>query len=337
MKSLFAYLRLAVVYSLCVFYTSVTVFKLIVLFITKAHTQFWKVKDRPVPPKVLQNPEFGEHKYITANGIKFHYVEKGDHSKPLMLFVHGFPEFWYSWRYQLKEFSKDYWCVAIDNRGYGDSEKPKGISPYNIDALADDIKAIAYELVGNKKFILVAHDWGAVIAWKYAYTYMDTLEKYICLDAPPSPVWSKSVFTSWDQFKKSWYVFYFQMPCLPEFTARIFDLKLLEVLGEGSKIFTEEDLEAYKYTFGKPGALTGPINYYRNLTSPRSKPTRPKKFAPGLYLIGEHDHYISQSTGPAAQKIYENLEYKMIPGAHHFAQQEVPDQVNKLIYEFLKK
>lgn len=120
-----------------------------------------------------------------------------------MLFVHGFPEFWYSWRYQLQAFSTKYWCVAIDMRGYGDSDKPVGTSQYNIDQLADDMREVVRGL-GRDKFILVAHDWGAVISWHYLTKYMDTVTKYVLIGAPPGIVWSRMVLSSWDQFKKSW-------------------------------------------------------------------------------------------------------------------------------------
>jgi len=331
-------LVLFVTYGLCLFYSFMSVLYLGVLFLTKYHTKFWIPKLRTTPPTCLTNAEYGEHKYIRVNGIKLHYVEKGDQSKTLMLFIHGFPEFWYSWRNQIKEFSKDYWCVALDMRGYGDSDKPERISAYKIANLTEDIKSVI-EGLGREKCILVCHDWGAVIGWSFVEQHMNMVEKYVMMGAPSSKAWRK-VMNGLDQFIKSWYIFYFQMPRLPEFTISLNDFATLKAIGSGkvSETFTENDLEAYKYTFSRPGALTGPINYYRanlgSLTIP--KVTKPKKYAPGLYILGENDIYISKETGPILQKQFENLQYEVVEGANHFVQQDAPEKTNALLRKFLK-
>lgn len=120
-----------------------------------------------------------------------------------MLFVHGFPEFWYSWRHQMKEFSKDYWCVALDMRGYNASDKPKGVENYLIDCMTSDIREVVRSL-DRDKFVLVCHDWGSVIGWDFITKHMDTVEKYICMGAPSMPVINHLINTSWKQFKMSW-------------------------------------------------------------------------------------------------------------------------------------
>lgn len=166
---------------------------------------------------------------------------------------------------------------------------------------------------------------------------MDTLEKYVCIGAPPSAVWTKLVFSTMEQFKKSWYVFFFQAPFLPEFNMRLFDLKALKIIGGKNKEFTDEDLEAYKYTFSKPGDLTGPINYYRNISGVRRKPKTWDKPVPGLFLIGDGDLYISKDSMPLAQEKYPNLSVGTIPNTNHFAQQDNPEDTNRLIREFFSK
>jgi epoxide hydrolase 4 len=158
------------------------------------------------------------------------------------------------------------------------------------------------------------------------------------MDAPPSPVFQKIISSSWTQFKMSWYIFFYQMPRLPEFAVRMFDLKVLNVIKSKTGGTTDEDLEAFKYTFTKKGALTYPINYYRaNFNFTKRKVQKPGTFAPGLYLIGEHDLYISKDTGPLAKKYYENLDYQVVSGANHFAQQDAPETVNTMIRTFLNK
>lgn len=165
---------------------------------------------------------------------------------------------------------------------------------------------------------------------------MDTLEKYIMIGAPPPEVWKQSIFGSVTQFFMSWYVFFFQMPYLPEFCLRTYDMKGLKVMKQAS----EEELEAYKYTFGKEGAYTGPINYYRAIIPHLmfSEPLkRPTKFVPGLYMLGETDKYIDRGSGAIAKELYTKLEFKIIKGANHFAQQHKPEETNRLIREFLEK
>jgi len=332
-------LMLIVTYSLCLFYSFMSILYLGVIFVTKYHTKFWIPKVRTSPPACLTSTEYGEHKYIRVNEIKLHYVEKGDKSKTLMLFIHGFPEFWYSWRHQIKEFSKDYWCVALDMRGYGDSDKPEGVSPYKVDNLTEDIRAVIQGL-GREKCTLVCHDWGAVVGWNFIQNHMNMVDKYVMMGAPSANAWRKVMTSGLEQFIKSWYIFYFQMPRLPEFTISLNDFVALKAIGSGktSDAFTENDLEAYKYTFSRPGALTGPINYYRaNLSSLRvPKISKPKRYVPGLYILGENDLYISKETGPILEKEFENLKYEVIEGANHFVQQDAPEK-NQCTFEKIPK
>ncbi|XP_055535709.1 epoxide hydrolase 1-like [Wyeomyia smithii] len=337
MTSWKAALQIVITKLLCLYYTVQVLLFIVVQFFTKPHAKFWVVKKRPYPPQCLQKHDYGVSKYITANGIKFHYVENGDPSKPLMLFVHGYPEFWFSWRHQLKEFSKDYWVVAVDMRGYGDSDKPKGVEPYRIENMVRDIKELVTEL-GRKKFTLVAHDWGAVIGWDFVAQHMDMLDKYILMDAPSRQVFRKLMMTDKTQFKMSWYTFFFQMPNIPEFFIRMNDLQMFDVVFK--KHNTPEEVEAYKYTFGRKGALTEPINYYRaNIGSPVKsvRPPTDVPHVPGLYLIGEKDKFISQKSGPLLEKEFNNLQYKMVPGVDHFLQQDNPTLVNSIMREFLEK
>lgn len=182
----------------------------------------------------------------------------------------------------------------------------------------------------------MAHDWGAVIGFRYVRRHMDTIEKYVMIGGPPSEVWHRSITSSIKQFLMSWYVFYFQMPFLPEYTTRLNDLQIFKVM----KHKNDADLEAYKYVFSQEGALTGPINYYRAAAKflyPDPPLKRPTSFAPGLYALGEGDKYISRDSGKMAQKFYDNLEFKIIEGGNHFAQQHVPDATNRLIREFIER
>ncbi|KXJ82329.1 epoxide hydrolase 1 [Aedes albopictus] len=326
------------IWALSLFYSVQVLFYIVVQFFRKPHSMFWVVKKRPYPPQCLQKHDYGVNKLITVNGVKLHYVENGDPNKPLMVFVHGFPEFWFSWRYQLKEFAKDYWVVAVDMRGYGESDKPKELNAYQVPEMVKDIKELVTAL-GRKKFTLVAHDWGAVICWDFLSQHMDMLDKYIFMDAPSRGVAHKLMMSTKEQFKMSWYIFFFKMPKFPEFFVRMNDLKMFDV--SFGKCCTPEEVEAYKYTFAKKGALTPPINYYRaNFTASAKRNVRPPKdipHVPGLYLLGENDLFISKATGPLLQKQFNNLEFKIVQGAGHFVQQDKPDLVNQIMREFLAR
>ncbi|KAJ9574411.1 hypothetical protein L9F63_025942 [Diploptera punctata] len=167
----------------------------------------------------------------------------------------------------IKEFSKDYWTVAVDMRGYGDSEKPEGPQNYKMKVLVNDIKEII-ESLGRETCTLVAHDYGGAVAWNFIMTHPEMLDSYVILDAPYSPSNLRVMTTNFLQFIRSWDVYFFQLPYLPEFMFIAYDMVRLKQLLRGStpktlSPITKEDIQAYKYTFGKPGAFTPPINYFR--------------------------------------------------------------------------
>ncbi|DBA68007.1 TPA: hypothetical protein ACH3X2_014039 [Trebouxia sp. C0005] len=164
-----------------------------------------------------------QHRYIEANGIRFHTVTAGRGSgKKLMLLVHGFPELWYSWRWQLEAFKEDYEVVAFDLRGYGQTEKPKGKDNYRIDRLADDIASLVKAL-GHESCTLVAHDWGGVISWLTVHAYGSLIDKLVVICAPHP----KCAYDL-DQYKRSWYILAFQAPLLPELMLTANDCEALD-------------------------------------------------------------------------------------------------------------
>ncbi|XP_041361319.1 epoxide hydrolase 4-like [Gigantopelta aegis] len=296
-------------------------------------------KKRDEPPDVLSDPSLGVHGYIHLEEVKIHYVASGDEGKPLMLFVHGFPEFWYSWRHQIKEFQKDYRVVAIDQRGYGDSDHPSGVGNYRREKLAGDLKQMIPAL-GYSSCILVGHDWGGVIAWVFASLHPDMVTRLIVMNAPHPLGFQKYIRSHIGQLKKSWYIFFFQVPIISEFFFEMNDMKYLELslakkpLGLCVGSMSNSDIEAYKYAFSKSG-FSGPINYYR--ASLRYKLVRMNRLQmPVLIIWGCQDQALDRGIADASSHYCDNVTMKFLDESSHYVQMDQPDLVNKCMRDFLK-
>jgi pimeloyl-ACP methyl ester carboxylesterase len=276
------------------------------------------------------------HDTIHTNSIKLHYVTQGKGS--LMLFLHGFPEFWYSWRHQIPEFAKDHKVVAIDLRGYNDSDKPKAQSAYVMSEFVKDVKGVI-EGLGYDRCILVGHDWGGAIAWSFAYAYPELVERLIVMNLPHPAKFAAGLRTP-QQMLKSWYIAFFQIPILPELLIQLDDYRLIEQVFRGMAIdqsaFTDADIEEYKNAFAKRGVLTSVINYYRNLPDYLSK----EQFwsiltMPTLLIWGEEDKALGKELTYGTEKYVQDLRIRYIPNCSHWVQQEQPQLVNQLMREFL--
>jgi epoxide hydrolase 4 len=276
---------------------------------------------------------------ITTNGIQLHYVSQGQGK--LMLFLHGFPEFWYSWRHQLTEFGQDYHAVAIDLRGYNDSDKPKSGDAYQMEEFVQDIDGMITGL-GYENCLLVAHDWGGAIAWNFAYQYPHRVERLIVLNIPHPAKFIQGLKTP-QQLLKSWYIFFFQLPILPEifWQANGYDriAKVFSNMAIDKTAFSPEDLEAYKTAAAKEGALTAMINYYRGIFSKLSlRQIPPEKLdIPTLMIWGEQDRALGKELTYGTDEYVHDLTLKYIPNCSHWVQQERPELVNQYIREFLNR
>eukprot|EP01137_Pigoraptor_chileana_P025928 Opistho-2@96161 len=297
--------------------------------------KFFATKDRKEEPAILRDAKFGEHAYINANGIRFHYVAKG--KGPLMLCLHGFPEFWYSWRHQIVEFSDRYRVVAVDMRGYGNSDKPSGIAPYALPTLLRDVAALIKAL-GHEKAVVMAHDWGGIVAWQFAMQYPELVDRLIIMNSPHPRAFEDAI--SLKQLAMSWYIFFFQIPFLPELMLRSFDYGSIKGSYTGKKMgairkdaFVADDIEAFKYAFSQPYAATAAINYYRNIF--RHPQPRRTIHTPTLIVWGEEDKALSKDSVEPTRKYVPNLTIKMVPGASHWVQQDRPEIVNAAVSAFL--
>jgi pimeloyl-ACP methyl ester carboxylesterase len=277
-----------------------------------------------------------QHKYITTNGIQLHYVTQG--TGPLMLMLHGFPECWYSWRHQILEFAQDFQVVALDLRGYNDSDKPREKSAYVMDEFVKDIEGVIKGL-GHEKCVLVGHDWGGAIAWSFAYAHPEMLDKLIILNTPHPAKFVKGFFTP-QQLLRSWYMFLFQLPIIPELLLQSFNYQIIAQIFQGIAVnknaFTPADLQVYKNAAAKPGALTAMINYIRNLF-PRflSRKKKGVLSVPTLIIWGENDTVLGKELTYDTAAYVRNLQIQYIPNCGHWVQQEQPQLVNQYMRKFL--
>ena len=276
------------------------------------------------------------HDFITTNGIKLHSVTQGE--GPLILFLHGFPEFWYSWRKQIPEFAQDHKAVAIDLRGYNDSDKPESPSAYVMAEFVRDVKGVI-EGLGYQRCILVAHDWGGAIAWNFAYAHPEMVEKLVILNLP-HPAKFAAGLTTPQQFLRSWYIFFFQIPVLPELLIQLDDYRVLELAFRERAIdkmaFSDADIEAYKNAFAKRGAVTAALNYYRNVfESGLTGRQWGVLDVPTLMIWGENDTALGKELTYGTEQYVRDFRIKYIPNCSHWVQQERPELVNQYIREFL--
>ncbi len=289
-----------------------------------------------------------KHDYAEVNGVRLHYATAG-HGKKLIVFLHGFPEFWYEWKNQLLEFGKDYTAVAPDMRGYNLSAKPAEVEQYQVKYLIEDVRALA-EKLGHKKFILVAHDWGGAVAWAYAIAHPETLEKLVIINAPHPGVFARELKENPAQQKASGYMLMFRSPQAEQtLSANNYATLVQVVLGEGLKngTFTEADKEAYIAAWSQPGALTGGLNYYRaaRVGPPTEGQKEGASFAtsfpslnvkvPTLVIWGEKDTALLTGNLVGLDQYVPQLTIKRIPEGSHWVIHEKPQLINGYIREFI--
>lgn len=277
--------------------------------------------------------------YARIGGVKLHYATAGSGEK-LVILLHGFPEFWYSWRHQITALSGEFTVIAPDMRGFHLSDKPRTVADYEIDNLVDDVVGLIHHF-GRENAAVIGHDWGASVAWALASKYPEKLWKLGALQVPPIPVWKKN--QSIRQFFASWYMFFFQIPFLPEFLFKLNDYAMLTNALQNSTaqpgVFTREDLREYKKAWSEPFALTAMLNYYRANILKRffSKGSEPKKIeVPTLFIYGERDSAVlPQTVENVGEYIEAEFREVRIPESGHWVQQEAKDAVSKILREFL--
>jgi len=278
-----------------------------------------------------------EHGFLEASGgVRLHYVTQG--TGPLLLFVHGFPDYWYGWRHQISEFARDHRVVAIDQRGYNDSDKPAGRGAYRTDDLVADLVCVIDQLGGGRA-TLVGHDWGGAVSWAFAHRHEEMLERLVICNMPHPGIFLKKV-TRPPQLFRSWYIFFFQLPRLPEVAltrdhAAAIGAIFREAAQRAPEEINESDIQGYRDAFLKPGVATAALNYYRNLGGRAGGGFAPLR-VPTLLIWGEQDTALGRELTDGTDRFVRNLTSHFVSDAGHFVQQERPVAVNAAIRAFIK-
>ncbi|MBC5773669.1 alpha/beta hydrolase [Pontibacter sp. KCTC 32443] len=280
-----------------------------------------------------------EHMYFHLPDVTLHAATAGDKAGQVLVFLHGFPEYWYGWHKQLSFFaSQGYHIVAPDQRGYNLSSKPKEVKDYMLEKLTADIIGLIQQL-GREKVVLIGHDWGGVVAWAMGMHFPHLLDKLILLNIPHPDVMQHYLRHSPRQMLKSWYAAAFQVPVLPEVVLQALNYKLLAhamTSTAHSSTFAKEDLAAYRQAWRKPGALTGMLNWYRAFKYSRLRLNQTVE-VPTLLIWGEKDAVLDAHM--ARQSIGRCLNGKLVflEEATHWLHHEQPEKVNLQILSFLKE
>jgi len=284
-----------------------------------------------------------QHGFAPTNGIRLHYVEQGE--GPLVILLHGFPAFWYSWRHQIPVLAQHFHVVAPDLRGFNDSDKPEGVDQYQLYHLVEDVRGLL-RFFGQEKAILVGHDAGAIAAWAFAATYPEATMRLIsCANAHPGvlqKVAGQGYAAHAATLQRLYYIFFLLVPEVPERFFRQYDYAFIENLRlSNPNGFTVEEIAEYKQAIAKPGALTAGLNYYRALLPPEvlvgEVPLLKEKVTcPTLLIVGENSPIASPSAAEWSREFVEApFTLRLVPNAGHWVQNEQPELVNQHMLEFL--
>ncbi len=282
------------------------------------------------------------HRTERANGLEFHVAEMGagDH---LALCLHGFPECWYSWRYQLPLLANlGFRTWAPDMRGYGGSSRPPEVEAYSIEQLLGDVAALI-DASGCKHTVLIGHDWGALVAWYFAMRRLRPLDALVIFNVPHPAVMERAIWGK--QLLRSWYVILFQLPWLPEWVLASADYWLIKAsflrTCRNPARFPEEVLNVYRDYAAIPGALTAMVNYYRALLRGGAQRQRalgyPTIDVPTLMIWGEEDDALGKETTYGTERFVQDLQLRYLAGVSHWVQQEAPEEVNAILESWLRQ
>ena len=281
-----------------------------------------------------------EHRDIVTNSVRLHCALAGPEDGPLVIALHGFPEFWRGMSGVVVALAKaGFRVVAPDQRGYGRSEKPKGIDAYRVEEMADDVIGLI-DAIGRERADIVGHDWGAAVAWWTAITQPERVRRLVVINVPHPSVFAKEVRTNRRQTRKSWYIFAIQAPWIPErlafgrATRARFARMIAGTANPGS--FSPAYLAQLQEEWGRPGAAAGMLNWYR--ASVRRRPERladKRVHMPTLIIWGRRDVALSDTMVAPSAALCDDVRVEYFDEATHWVLHDEPERTSALIEEFL--
>ena len=281
-----------------------------------------------------------ETEFIEAGDLRFEVLTCGDQkSDRLALLLHGFPEHAYSWRYQMPVLANlGYKVWAPNQRGYGNTTRPKGRDAYRLDRLLEDVVALI-DASGARTVTLVSHDWGGIVGWFFALRQVRPLERFIVMNLP-HPRRFADALKHKSQRKRSRYAAFFQLPWLPEFLFRMRGAKAIGDAFYGMAVdksrFPDEVLDVYRKAALAPGALTAMLNWYRaNLFEGTFDLDFPVLETPTLMVWGEEDAALGVEMTDRTDELVRDFTLRRIPNVSHWVQQEAPEAVNEIVEAWL--
>ncbi len=279
---------------------------------------------------------------VEANGLDFEVAVCGDGPK-FALLLHGFPECNYSWRQQMPLLAeKGYTAWAPNLRGYGGTTRPSEVRDYRMRHLADDVAGLI-DAAGAEETLLIAHDWGGAIAWLFALAEIRPLERLIVMNIP-HPRRFRSGLRTWRQLRRSWYIFFFQVPWLPERLLGANGARRVSGMIRGSAAakdrFPGEVLEVYRKNAAQPGAIAAMLAYYRayiryGVDEDLARAVYKNLETPTLMIWGEEDTALGRELTIGTEELVSDLTLRYLPGVSHWVQQEAPEIVNAMIEAWL--
>jgi len=293
--------------------------------------------ERPHP---APDPPGVRTRFAALPGVRLHLAEAGPEGGPVVVLLHGFPEFWWGWRRQIPALAAaGYHVVAPDQRGYNLSDKPRGLSPYSLDRLAEDVVHLLDSL-GAQRAPIVGHDWGAAVAWWTAIRFPERVERLAILNVPHPTVLRRALRSDREQRRKSRYMAYFQLPWLPERKLAADGFRAFRAIFRRSSrpgTFTEEELGRYAEAAAQPGALTGMLAWYRAaLRRPPQRPASTRVEPPTLMLWGLQDVALGPALVDPSAALCREVEVVRFPDAGHWVLHEQAAAVTDRLLAFLE-
>jgi len=287
-----------------------------------------------------------EHRRLDCGELVLDCRLAGPENAPLVVLLHGFPESWYSWRYQIAALATEFRVAVPSLRGYGESDRPRPVAAYRIERLVGDVLGLIRRL-GRERAYVVGHDWGGGIAWAFAGEHPHACEKLVVCNCPHPALFRRALRSSPRQLLRSWYMFFFQIPWLPEWLLARADFRAIErgfrsmVRRRDREVFSDTDLDEIKRALRPRGAMRAAVNYYRaafrsTLSSAGFVAERPIR-CPTLLVWAEEDDALGKELTYGMERLFTGpFAIRYVPECSHWVQQERPEVVNEALLDFLR-